>query len=51
MVAASIGSLSFPSIPDISNPISENEIVHEERGHDDLEDQLRDDSDIQMVDI
>ena len=53
MVAASIGSLSFPSIPqaDISNPISENEIVHEEKGHDDLEDQLRGDSDIHMVDI
>ena len=37
-------------MPDISNPVPENEIVNEERRHDDCEDQLRDDSDIQMVD-
>ena len=48
MVAASIGGLPF--MPDISNPVPENEIVNEERRHDDCEDQLRDDSDIQMVD-
>ena len=50
MVAASIGSLSLPSIADISNPMSENEIVDEERSHDDFEDRLSDDSHIQMVD-
>ena len=49
-MAASIGNLSLPFIPDISNPILENEIVDEERGHDDFEDQLSDDSDTQMVD-
>ena len=48
MVEASIGSLPF--MPDISNPIPENEIVDEERRHDDFEDQSSDDSDIQMVD-
>ena len=48
MVAASIGSLRF--MPDISNPIPENGIVDEERGHDDFADQLSDDWDIQMVD-
>ena len=48
MVEASIGSLRFA--PDISNPISENGIIDEERRHDDTEIQLSCDSDIQMVD-
>ena len=53
MVAASIGSLSLPFMPeqsDISNPIPENEIVGEEGRHDDFEDQLSDDSDMHMAD-
>ena len=37
-------------MPDISNLISENGIVDEERRHEDFENPLRDDSDIQMVD-
>ena len=45
---ASIGSLRFA--PDIANPTSENGIINEERGGDDSEIQLSDDSDIQMVD-
>ena len=48
MVEASIGSLRF--VPDIANPISENEIIDEERRHDHFELQLSGDSDIQMVD-
>ena len=48
MVEASIGSLCFA--PDIANPISEDEIIDEERRHDDSEIQLSSDSDIQMVD-
>ena len=48
MVEASIGSLRFA--PDIANPISENEIIDEERRHDHFEIQLSGDSDIQMVD-
>ena len=38
MVAVSIGSLSLPFMvsSDISNPISENEIVDEENRHDDF---------------
>ena len=47
MVATSIGSL--PLIPDISNPIPENEVVDEERGHDDFEDRLSDDSDMEII--
>ena len=48
MVETNIGSLRFA--PDIVNPPSENEIVDEERRHDDSEIQLSGDSDIQMVD-
>ena len=48
MVEASIGSLRFA--PDIENPISENEIINEERRHDNSDIQLIGDSDIQMVD-
>ena len=48
MVEASIGSLRFA--PDIKAPISENEIINEERRHDNSDIQLNDDSDIQMVD-
>ena len=49
MEASSIGSLCFA--PDIANPISENEIIDEERRHDDSEIQLSGgDSDIQMAD-
>ena len=48
MMEASIGSLRFA--PDIANPISENEIIDEERRHDNSDIQLDDDSDIQMVD-
>ena len=42
--ATSFGSLRFAS--DISNPISENGIIDEERRHDDSEIHLSDDSDI-----
>ena len=45
MVAASTGSLNFPFMPDISNPILENEIVDEERIYGDFDEQSRDDSD------
>ena len=48
MEASNIGSLHFA--PDIANPISENEIVDEERRYADSEIQLGSDSDIQMVD-
>ena len=48
MVEASIGSLHFAT--GIANPISENGIIDEERGHDDSEIQLSGDSDIQIVD-
>ena len=40
---------SFPSMP-ILNSISENGTIDDERRHDDFENQLSDDSDIQMVD-
>ena len=48
VVEASIGSLHFA--PNISNPISDNGIIDEERRHDDSEIQLSSDWDIQMVD-
>ena len=48
MVEVSIGSLRFA--PKIPNLISQNEIIDEERRHDDSEIQLNSDSDIQMVD-
>ena len=48
MVEVSIGSLRFA--PEIPNLISQNEIIDEERRHDDSEIQLNSDSDIQMVD-
>ena len=48
----SIGSLNLLPAPasDIANPISENEIIDEERRRDDSEIQLGSESDIQMVD-
>ena len=50
MVQASIGSLPFiPDIP-ISNSISEDGIVDEERRHNNFQNQLDNDSDIQIVD-
>ena len=50
MVQVSIGSLAFiPAIP-ISHPISENEAVDEERRHENFQNQLGDDLDIQLVD-
>ena len=48
MVEASIGSLHFSS--GISNPIPENGIVDEKRGHDDIAIQLRANSDIHITD-
>ena len=48
MVEASIGSLRFG--PDVANPISESEIIDEERRHDDSGIQLSDGLDIYMVD-
>ena len=48
MVEASIGSLRFA--PHIPEPIKENEIVEEERRHEDFDIRLSDHSNIQMVD-
>ena len=48
MVEASIGSLHCA--PHIANPISENEIIDEERRHHYSEIQLSGDLDIQMID-
>ena len=48
MMEASIGSLRFA--PDDPNKTSENEIINEERRHDNSEVQLSDGLDIQMVD-
>ena len=51
MVQASIKNLRFaiPAIP-TSNPTSENGSVDEERRHENSQNQLGDDSDIQLVD-
>ena len=48
LMETSIGSLRFAS--HTPNPIPEDGIVDEERGGDNIETQLSDDSDIQMVD-
>ena len=48
MVEATIGSLRFA--PGISNPISENGIIDEEKRHDDSEIPISSDLEIQMVD-
>ena len=49
MVEASIGSLRFiPDIPTL-NSMPEDGTVYEERRHEDFQNQLGDDSDIQMV--
>ena len=45
---SSIGSLHFA--PDIANSISENDIIDEERRHDDSQIQSSNDLDIQIVD-